>query len=136
MRYLLLLTLMASMPVFADFYVVAHKSSQLEVSSVDSVAELYLGRRKAIGGVYVDEVLDREGGIRGRFFQAVVNMGESQVNAYWARLKFSGSMREPEKIETQQELIEKLTLNANAIGYMTEQPPVDSELKVILKINE
>ncbi|ENM5751709.1 hypothetical protein V4V45_000402 [Vibrio mimicus] len=96
------------------------------------LSALYLGRNRVVGNTYINQVLDRTGEIRQRFFLLVTNMQESQVNAYWAKLKFSGRLRAPESIQDEQELVTKLEANPFSIGY-TDQPPVE-DLKVLLVI--
>ncbi|ENM5733059.1 hypothetical protein DU972_000602 [Vibrio mimicus] len=96
------------------------------------LSALYLGRNRVVGNTYINQVLDRTGAIRQRFFLLVTNMQESQVNAYWAKLKFSGRLRAPESIQDEQELVTKLEANPFSIGY-TDQPPVE-DLKVLLVI--
>ncbi|QXC58963.1 hypothetical protein KSS82_07545 [Vibrio mimicus] len=96
------------------------------------LSSLYLGRNRVIGDTYINQVLDRSGEVRQRFFLQITNMQESQVNAYWAKLKFSGRLRAPESILSEQELAEKLEANPFSIGY-TDQAPED-RLKVLLVI--
>ncbi|WP_341867181.1 hypothetical protein [Vibrio ouci] len=58
------------------------------------------------------------------------------MNAYWAKLKFSGSMQAPEQVESDSSVFEKLLANPQAIGYTSERPAVNSGIKVVLEINE
>lgn len=136
MRSFSLCLLLMTTQAFADIYVVVSESSPITTFAVDDVADVYLGRKKVIGTTYVDQVLDRTGEDRKRFFSAVTNMTESQVNAYWAKLKFSGSMRAPEKVSSEQGLLEKLIENPQAIGYMTKKPSESSGVRVGLHIYE
>ncbi|EHE0025825.1 hypothetical protein JN652_002879 [Vibrio cholerae] len=92
----------------------------------EQLSALYLGRNRVVGNTYINQVLDRSGTVRQRFFLQVTNMQESQINAYWAKLKFSG----PESVVSEQELIAKLEENPFSIGY-TDQVPSDA-LKVLL----
>jgi hypothetical protein len=116
--------------------VVVNEKSPIQVSAVDEIADVYLGRRKSVGDTYIDQVLDRTGEDRRLFFEKITNMRISQVNAYWAKLKFSGSMRAPEEVDSRQELLDKLANNPQAIGYMREAPPEGSGLRVALQIDE
>ncbi|MGX1925883.1 hypothetical protein ACUALS_11825 [Vibrio sp. NH-7] len=136
MKYLSFLLLFLSSHTFAGFYVVVSEESSIAAFNVDDIADVYLGRKKVLGSSYVDQVLDRTGEERRRFFATVANMRESQVNAYWAKLKFSGSMRAPEEVDSTQALLEKVIENPQAIGYMTEKPPENSGVKVALYIDE
>ncbi|TXZ06824.1 hypothetical protein FXE63_16205 [Vibrio mimicus] len=133
MKYwLLLFTLLSRFASSAELYVVASSQSPLMAIDRQELSALYLGRNRVVGNTYINQVLDRTGEIRQRFFLLVTNMQESQVNAYWAKLKFSGRLRAPESIQDEQELVTKLEANPFSIGY-TDQPPVE-DLKVLLVI--
>ncbi|EEY37658.1 hypothetical protein FXE87_17320 [Vibrio mimicus] len=133
MKYwLLLFTLLSPFASSAELYVVASSQSPLMAIDRQELSALYLGRNRVVGNTYINQVLDRTGEIRQRFFLLVTNMQESQVNAYWAKLKFSGRLRAPESIQDEQELVTKLEANPFSIGY-TDQPPVE-DLKVLLVI--
>ncbi|MEF2523744.1 hypothetical protein V4D10_15265 [Vibrio mimicus] len=133
MKYwLLLFTLLSPFVSSAELYVVASSQSPLMAIDRQELSALYLGRNRVVGNTYINQVLDRTGEIRQRFFLLVTNMQESQVNAYWAKLKFSGRLRAPESIQDEQELVTKLEANPFSIGY-TDQPPVE-DLKVLLVI--
>lgn len=136
MKYFYLLLLLVPSFVAADIYVVVNANSAVGKLELDDVTDLYLGRKKVLGTLYVNQVLDRHGEGRQRFFYRVAKMEESQVNAYWAKLKFSGRMRAPENIHSNEELLIKLQENPQAIGYMLEPPSLDSGVKVVLKIDE
>ncbi|MCG9750620.1 hypothetical protein L1D54_09030 [Vibrio brasiliensis] len=136
---LYLLMLIVSFHVNAQLYVVVGNDSPISdmtVEDIDDIADLYLGRKKLLGTTYINQVLDRTGDSRRRFFQRVTNMRESQINAYWAKLKFSGSMRAPEQVAAEQLLIDKLLSNPQAVGYTEVLPAQESGVKVILAIDE
>ncbi|RTZ15950.1 hypothetical protein EJ063_09205 [Vibrio aquaticus] len=136
MRSFSLCLLLMTTQAFADIYVVVSEKSPMSHFEIEEVADVYLGRKKTLGSTYVDQVLDRTGEDRKRFFSAVTNMTESQVNAYWAKLKFSGSMRAPDKVSSDQGMLEKIIENPQAIGYMTKEPPASSGVRVGLHIHE
>ena len=136
MKYLSLLLLFVANVACADIYIVVHQNSPIQSVDIEEIADVYLGRRKSLGDLYIDQVLDRTGEERRRFFESTTHMRISQVNAYWAKLKFSGRMRAPEGIASRVQLVEKLKQNPQAIGYMLEKPPNNSGIRVVLHINE
>lgn len=138
-KYLTLLILIFTFQANAELYVVVSQNSPItegEISDISDIADVYLGRKKVLGNTYINEVLDRTGEQRQRFFQRVTNMRENQVNAYWAKLKFSGSMRAPEQIDSESGMYDKLLSNPQAVGYTTTPPPQGSGVRVVLEINE
>lgn len=138
-KSLYLLMLIMSFHVNAELYVVVSSQSPISdmvVEDVDDIAAVYLGRKKVLGATYINQVIDRTGEKRRRFFQRVTNMRENQINAYWAKLKFSGSMRAPEQVESESALFDKLLSNPQAVGYTSVLPPQDSGVRVVLEIDE
>lgn len=134
--YLSLLLLLFTPYSVAGLFVVVSEQSQINRFEVDDIADVYLGRTKVLDSLYINQVIDRKGEVRRRFFMNVTQMRESQVNAYWAKLKFSGSMRAPEQVESDSHVFEKLLANPQAVGYTAERPAIDSGIKVVLEINE
>ncbi|WP_081017920.1 hypothetical protein [Vibrio metoecus] len=132
MKYWLLLVILLSPLASAELYVVAGQESPVSAITKEELSALYLGRNRVVGNTYINQILDRSGEVRQRFFFQVTNMQESQINAYWAKLKFSGRLRAPESVPSDQELATKLEANPFSIGYMA-QPP-DEALKVLLVI--
>jgi hypothetical protein len=135
-KYFSLLLLLFTPYSAAALFVVVSEQSQISAFEVDDIADVYLGRSKVLDSLYINQVIDRKGEVRRRFFKSVTQMRESQVNAYWAKLKFSGSMRAPEQVESDSRVFEKLLVNPQAIGYTSKRPDVDSGIKVVLEINE
>lgn len=135
-KYLSLLLLLFTPYSAAGLFVVVSEQSQINVFEVGDIADVYLGRSQVLDSLYINQVIDRKGEVRQRFFMSVTRMRESQVNAYWAKLKFSGSMRAPEQVESDARVFEKLLANPQAIGYTSERPAIDSGIKVVLEINE
>lgn len=135
-KYLSLLLLLFTPYSAAGLFVVVSEQSQINVFEVGDIADVYLGRSQVLDSLYINQVIDRKGEVRQRFFMSVTRMRESQVNAYWAKLKFSGSMRAPEQVESDARVFEKLLANPQAIGYTSKRPAIDSGIKVVLEINE
>lgn len=135
MKYLILLLLFGlSAAVKAQIFVVVSTESAIPPMTESEVADIYLGRKRTVDQAEVTQVFDREGELRERFFTRVAKMQTSQVNAYWAKLKFSGRMRAHDLVENDEELVRRLVANPSSIGYMQTPPP--KELKVVINIHE
>ena len=68
----------------------------------------------------------------GQFYQRLVSRTEAQIDAYWARLLFSGRNSPPEETESPGQLIEELVNSSQGIGYISSQDLTDS-LKVVYR---
>ena len=121
----------------ADVYVIANHAAPVEQLSQQQVADLYLGRTRTLQpGGYVT-LLDQtnEQPVRERFFKAIANMSLTQVNAYWARLTFTGRQHPPQPKTSDAKVIEAVSNDPLAIGYVGNLPP-GSQVRVILHLHE
>lgn len=120
----------------ADIYVIAHVNGNTEQLTRQQVADLYLGRTRMLQpGDYViliDQNNDQP--VRERFFRLLTNMSLSQVNAYWARLRFTGRQHPPEPQANDAKVIEAVSRDPLAIGYVGTQP--GNQVRVILHLHE
>ncbi len=130
----LILSLIFSHSVMADIYIIVNERSDIDAISQKQIAALYLGRKRAMESNRVT-ILERPDKLRAVFFEQLIDMSLSQVNAYWAKLQFSGRVRLPEVIETEAELFSRLKGDVTVLGY-SQQKPTEMGLKVILTIEE
>lgn len=121
----------------ADIYVIANPSVPGEQFTQQQIADLYLGRTRTLqSGNYVT-LLDQanEQPVRERFFRLIANMSLTQVNAYWARLTFTGRQQPPQARGSDAKVIEAVSRDPNAIGYVSA-PPGGGQVRVILHLHE
>lgn len=128
----------------ADVLVVVHAESPVEAMTPREVSDLYLGRSRSLGPV------GREGSIsavvyeqpadsplRERFFRVLNGMGIKALNAYWARLRYSGEALPPQVLADGGVVVEAVRRNRGAIGYVdaeTAIPP--NSVKIVLRLKE
>ncbi|PKF79301.1 hypothetical protein CW749_12770 [Vibrio sp. vnigr-6D03] len=134
MRLLSLALLLMSPCVFAELYIVVSDRSELESITKEQVAGLYLGRSRGKLSRRIT-ILERNGEVRESFYEEISDLSLSQVNAHWAKLKFSGRVRAPLVMKSEEELIARLLRDKSALGYVRNKPS-HSKLKVILTIND
>ncbi|MBD1555349.1 hypothetical protein HC752_00135 [Vibrio sp. S9_S30] len=134
MRLITLILLLVVSPYsVADMYIVVGTQSDLESITEEQVAGLYLGRNRGMKDRRLT-ILERSGDVREVFYKEISNLSLSQVNAHWAKLKFSGRVRAPLVMKTEEELLEHLLKDKSALGYVRNKP-THSKLKVILTIS-
>ena len=85
------------------------------------VMSLFLGRSRYFpdGGGRVkalDHPLDSQ--MRAGFYQALTGKNISDIDAYWARLKYSGKASPPLPVETSEQIIEILSQENGVIAYL------------------
>ncbi|GLQ73778.1 hypothetical protein [Vibrio penaeicida] len=134
MRLITLILLLISPYSVADIYIVVGIQSDLEGVTKEQISGLYLGRNRGMKNRRLT-ILERSGDVREMFYEEISDLSLSQVNAHWAKLKFSGRVRAPLVMKTEEELIERLLKDKSALGYVRNKP-THSKLKVILTIND
>ncbi|WP_231590815.1 hypothetical protein [Grimontia sp. AD028] len=66
------------------------------------------------------------------FYRMLVGKSAAQINAYWARLLFTGKSEPPQTVRSSADVIALLKDNKNAIAYINEADLVDG-LKVVYR---
>lgn len=129
------LGLVWSLGTHADVYVIANPG--LPELNRQQVADLYLGRLRMLPSGEPATVLDQPNDrpVREQFFRLLLNMPLPQVNAYWARLTFTGRQTAPEISPDDGAVVRIVSSNPRAIGYVGSPPP-DNQVRVILRLHE
>lgn len=134
---LLALLFCLALPARAEIVVVVHPDSPIKSLSLHEASDLYLGRSRNIGGepaLVLDQPADSP--LRSRFFMLINGMDLRRVNAYWARLQFSGDMQPPAQLRDNQAIIETVRRNRFAIGYVSAEAFVPGTLRPVLRLQE
>ncbi|MFZ6656069.1 hypothetical protein [Undibacterium sp. TJN19] len=116
----------------ADLVVIANPQSGIEKLSKNDVINLYMGRnRKLASGVNALPVdLPAQNAEKAIFYAMLVNKNLPEINSYWARLMFSGQGTPPMQAETADEVLDIVSSNKGAIGYI-ERKKLDKRVKLI-----
>ncbi|WP_341867180.1 hypothetical protein [Vibrio ouci] len=75
-KYLSLLLLLFTPYSAAGLFIVVSEQSQISVFEAADIADIYLGRTKVLDSLYINQVIDRKGEVRRRFFESVAQMRE------------------------------------------------------------
>lgn len=137
-RYLIACLLAVPVPsARADLVVVAHPQSGIERLSRDDVVNIYLGRyrRLASGGVAEPLDLPIDSELRSRFYRGLVDKNPAEINAYWARLVFSGKTRPPQVVDTVENALRLVATYPQALAYI-QRSRVDARVKVVFELGD
>ncbi len=129
--FLCLLCLAWPVAARADVAVIVHPGNPLHTMTTREVSDLYLGRARALS-VYE---LPADNPLRELFFRSLNGMSIRQLNAYWARLRFSGEVLPPATLADSRAVVDTVSRNPNAIGYVNAAALRDS-VKVVLRLKE
>lgn len=97
----------------------------------ETIKKIYLGKLKSYdNGSKVNPVNQDGNTITDEFNEKVVGKSSSQLNAYWSKLVFTGKGTPPEKLSSDQAVIDYVSGNNDAIGYI-DGSKVSDKVKVV-----
>lgn len=119
----------------AEIVVVVNHGNPVEDLSRRELVDLYMGRAQHFGDGSLALRLDHppDSDIRSQFYRQLVNKSVAEVNAYWARLLFTGRASPPQVIHSSADMLRAIQENRNAIGYL-DRSEVDDSVKIIANI--
>lgn len=115
----------------ADVAVIVHPSNNANLSAKD-VERLFLGKAKAFPGGGAATPLNMAEGApaRAEFDQHIVGRSTAQVAAFWSKQIFTGKGMPPDEVESDTEMLEIVSNNPDAIGYV-DSSAVNDSVKVL-----
>lgn len=126
----------------ADLAVIVHPDNPVQTLTQKQVSDLYLGRTRHFSvaestapiraAVYE---LPADNPLRENFFHALNGMPIKQLNAYWARLRYSGEVLPPPVLPDSRAVLQMVSHDRNAIGYV-DAAVVDNSVKIVLRLKE
>jgi len=121
---------LCSFNTFADIAVIINPSNANAIDT-DTIKNIYLGKSKSFSnGDKVSPVNQDGTPVADEFNDKVVGKSSSQLNAYWSKLVFTGKGTPPEKLASDQAVIDFVAANNGAIGYI-DSAKVSDKVKVI-----
>ncbi|WP_461422270.1 hypothetical protein [Ketobacter sp.] len=122
--------------VNAEIVVVVNSKSTVERFSSRELVDLYMGRNLYFPNGSLILRLDQapESATRVQFYRGLVNKSVAEVNAYWAKLLFTGRATPPQTVESAAGVLQAVKSNLNAIGYVDINDLTD-EVKVVGRVD-
>lgn len=123
-----------------EIAVIVHPYNPVAAMSAREVSDLYLGRSRSFAGddqnapiaVYEQPP---DSTLRENFFRSLNGMNLKQLNAYWARLRFSGEVLPPVILPDSRMVLEAVGRNRGGIGYV-DAAVADASVKVVLRLKD
>ncbi len=134
--YSIVLWLFFSQEVWAgQLAVIVHPDNTNQLSKAE-ISRIYLGKTKFFPNGSKAEPINQsvKSELKMIFDKSVLEKSASQINAYWARLLFTGKGKPPRTFNSDQAIINYVANNENAIGYINSDS-VDLKVKVITMFN-
>jgi len=116
----------------AELVVVAHPDSGIKEMTRDELINIYLGRFRRLTNGLVAEPIDApiDSPLRAQFYQQLVGKNLSDINAYWARLIFSGKTRPPQSSQSVDEAVKHVANKPAALTYLPREQ-VDRRVRIV-----
>ena len=132
--FLLLVLTMTSRLCAAELVVAVRSDSEIGTLSKNEVIDIFLGRFRQLPSGQRAEPLDQamQSPERQAFYHALINKTSAEINAYWARLLFTGRVTPPKAMDSQDKMLEELIHNPRAIGYL-ERTKIDRRLRIVFE---
>lgn len=121
----------------AQLVVVANPHSGIERLGEDDVINIFLGRyRRLASGIAAEPVeIADDSALRARFYRRLVNKSLPEINAYWARLIFSGKTQPPKMVGSVEEALRFVASQSGGLAYL-ERAQVDRRVKIVFELAE
>lgn len=135
MKKILGIIVLTSLPMLcmADIVVVTHPDNSIDKLDKKSLIDIYMGRAKTFGNSVLAHPIDQnqESAMRAVFYQEITGKRLAQVNAYWARLKFTGRHQPPlDDFESDDQILSYVEITPGAIAYI-DSANLNDKVKVV-----
>lgn len=115
--------------------VIVNPASGVGQMTRSEVASIYMARTRTLAPGVAALPLDIAGDAseKRRFYSALLGKTLPEVNAYWARLLFTGRATPPQQIGDEVSVVATVAENKGAIGYVSKGK-INARVKVILEL--
>lgn len=127
--------LMAVAAAPAELVVVVNTRSGVESLSREQVVNIFMGRHRLFphGGRAVPLDAPADSPERTQFYRLLINKEPQEVNAYWARLVFTGRTQPPLEQPSTKAVIDRLETDPRAIAYV-DDALVTRNMQMVMKL--
>jgi len=124
-------TLCQAEPIF----VVVSKSNPISQLTKMQVVDIYMGRYIIFPNGKPVTPLDLGGDseTKKNFYKLLVDKDIANINAYWARLLFSGRANPPETVDSIDVLLARVRTNDRLLAYVPEAE-IDESVKIVFEL--
>ncbi|MGD9161335.1 MAG: substrate-binding domain-containing protein [Desulfobacteraceae bacterium] len=131
--FILAISIIPAMCLGNDLIVIANSSVSDTTLSKNDLTKIYLGKKSSWsnGGKIKFVVLG--GATHAAFLENYVGKTESQFNTFWKKQVFTGKGSPPEKLNSDQAMVDYVAQTAGAIGYVSAGTNVSKVKTITIK---
>lgn len=132
---LLLTTCFAAGALAGDIVVIVNPASGVQKMTRAQVADVFMARDRHLPTGVMALPLDMsiESVERREFYGKLLRKSVPEINAYWARLLFSGRATPPQQVPDASAALKAVAENKGAIAYV-DKKDVDSRVRVVFEL--
>ncbi|MFA6062072.1 MAG: hypothetical protein WC736_05625 [Gallionella sp.] len=119
-----------------DVVVIVNQKIGVNKMTRDEVINIFLGRSRQLASGVTALPLDLPGtsAERAQFYQHLTGKTMNEINAYWARLIFSGRASPPAQVRSHEEAVQMVMDNRSAVGYVSRSK-VSPSVTIVFELN-
>lgn len=131
MRIILTVLILLASQAHAELVVIGNPKSEVNGLTPAQVEEIFMGRTQTYPNGKPAQAIDQTSGLRAMFYQRLVARPLQQIDAYWARIVFTGKDSPPPQLPDDDSVIAEVRKNPTALGYVGKRPTA-REVRVLL----
>lgn len=131
---IIILLLLFSCNLRSEIVVIGNLNNDLKTMTKKEIKEIFMGRARTLPNKSFALPFDFPE-LRARFYYILTGRPIEQINAYWARIMFTGQAYPPTKLNDSQAVIRVVSENKGAIGYIDSQYVDTSLMRVLLVLD-
>ena len=139
LRVIALILFLSAQLARADIAIVVHEDNELPSLSKKELLDIFMGRSKSFENKLRADPIDQPltSQLREQFYTRLTGKSLAQVNAYWAKLKFTGRHQPPrDGFESVNEVLNEVGSNPNAIAYVPAGSELVDGVKIVMVLAE
>lgn len=127
-----LLALVGKDALADELLIVTHPQSSIGELSRQQASHIFLGRLRQLPSGERVTVIDVEP-LRADFYQRLVGRNLAEINAYWARLQFSGRTQPPLRVNSGEEALALVLESRGAVAFIRADQ-LDPRARVVMRL--
>lgn len=132
---LVALALLGGTAARAEIAVVVNPDSGVTEMTREQVVNIYMGRYQGLPSGITAFPVDLAP-LRQDFYRELVDRTLAEINSYWARLVFSGRATPPRRLDDVAAVLEVVSNNRGAIGYLPSGEVDEARVTVVLELDD
>lgn len=118
----------------AELAIIVHTKNNIDSLTAQQVQDIFLGRSRIFPNGKFALPIDQSSPLRAEFYEKLSGRPVEQINAYWARIMFTGQASPPQQLPDDKAVLQTVRENEGAIGYI-DNTRADKTIRIVLRLN-